>query len=195
MNSIDKKIFSAKTIAIIGNAEGLIDSSGEIDNFDLVFRLNNGYKLPLDGHRGTKTDFVCTSSIDCALSVKDMNIDFIWMTPKNRENIELFGEINYYPIELWRNLFDKIGSRPSTGIMAIDYVLSKNISAQIKLFGFNFYKTINFNGKGKGFRCPHDFEAEEKIIRDLASENRLEIIEVEKNTNRFYLLKKIFKLI
>jgi hypothetical protein len=156
----------ASSIAIVGNAVGNIDPFNEIDAFDCVVRLNGGFLIPQDGFRGTKTTVVCTSSIECLQRLKGTSIVKIWMTPKNRNIIDssLYGEVFYYPEEWWACLQNILNSRPSTGIMAIDYFVKKMRGRRIKIFGYNFYQSKNFNGRGKGFKCPHNFVRERELV-------------------------------
>ena len=52
------KWFESKSIAIIGNASYLFDSNygKQIDNFDVVVRINKGYLNLSNKHQGSKTD-------------------------------------------------------------------------------------------------------------------------------------------
>ena len=100
------------SIALIGNANGIIDPYSTIDNFDLVIRLNHGYLIPKDGSRGHRTDVVCTSSIDCLRDFtagSSISKLCVWMTPKGREEV-VKSELNnvyFYAIERWDQLFKK----------------------------------------------------------------------------------------
>jgi len=166
-------LINKKTIAIIGNANSLINSSfgEEIEKNDIVIRLNDG-KKPSNMSHGQRTDILAVSK----KITKDQLTNIcpkilIWMTPKiKRLSLEManYSEFILYDKKYVDRLADKLGSRPSTGVMVIDMVEKLNPRI-INLYGFDFFESKSMSGSREAKNVPHDFLNEKKYILKLIS--------------------------
>lgn len=184
-----------RKIAVIGNASGKIAHHGVIDNYDVVVRINHGFVLPVfKTSRGSKTDIVVTSSDDFLDKALTCGYKVVWLTTKNRDQVsKKWGEeIDFFSKVWWDDLFQRIGARPSSGIMAIEYLIkNKSKMDSIDLYGFSFYKTPSWYGGHQGVNCPHDFSREEYIIRGYEEKGLLSISPMLSDTERVILSPKL----
>lgn len=175
------------TIALVGNATSLRETSygPGIDQTDCVIRINQGAFVPLTAEAtGVRTDVLFMTLTGYAW-------DKVWMygrgrrkaktvvamSPKNRTilGIELSRLIPAYPLDWHRELAQTLGSRPSTGAMAVDLLLRTAKSPRhIHLYGFDFWSTpTTYTGISKP--SPHDPEAEERYIRSQLPEANIHL--------------------
>lgn len=165
-----------KSVALVGNAKSLSNSEfgTEIDSHDVVIRLNRGPIIFARSH-GTRTDIVATSMPVSSGLLDNRNVKrVLWMTPKRGyAPLWAFKRQNtfFYPKSAFATLCSKLGSRPSTGIMTIDFLLSTDIS-KLKLFGFDGFKSLSLSGDRTEKDVIHDFVREEKYITNLKKEER-----------------------
>ena len=75
-----------------------------------------------------------------------------------------------YPVSRWRLSAQSVqGARPSTGFMIVELLHSAGGYAELKLFGFDFFKSGSLS-KHKGGSCiPHDFQKEQEAVTRLFS--------------------------
>jgi len=157
------KLIKNKDIAIVGNAKSVFNKKRDIDNHDVVIRLNRGF--PKVGI-GNRTDILGLSSVLTQKEIKRYNPKAIlWCTPKHELMTDYLKKVAYiFPKSSWVNLESRINARPSTGLMMIYYVLSSCKS--ITLYGFDFWNSntwySNENRPG-----PHNPKSEEQFIRQL----------------------------
>lgn len=169
-NARMRGLLAGKRVAIVGNARSLLDKGqgGEIDSYDLVIRLNKGFVR--DGTaQGTRTDMV---GLTPELSEAEVEAQFapdhlLMLIPKMRHYL-IFSETGvrktlFYPFLWWLRDRNLIGRRPSSGFMAISWVLKLGTAQEVALFGFDFGKTPTFYNPD-GYRTPHDFAREGEII-------------------------------
>lgn len=163
----------------MGNAVSLRASNAgvEIDSHDCVIRINQGAFVPLTAEStGRRTDALF-------MTLPGYAWDKAWMygrgrlkasmvvamSPKGRTffGVDLATLIPVYPASWHRELSDTLGSRPSTGAMAID-LLAKTVDSigSVHLFGFDFWSTpTTYTGTSKP--APHDPRAEENWARSV----------------------------
>jgi len=160
-----KELVLGKTVAIVGNAQSLSDSShgSAIDEHDLVIRFNRSPILSptISGRR--------TSIIASSMWVSSGLFDgracdlFMWMTPKRKafplwllnpkRQSFVFSSASY------KRLCKLVSLRPSTGLMTIDAVLECQ-PARVTLFGFDGFSSKSFSGDRGAENVSHDFEKE-----------------------------------
>lgn len=173
-----RSYFEGKTIAIIGNAESILNFNfgSEIDQHDIVIRINNcDIKDPKS--QGWKIDIWASSYPLSERIIEDIlkvNI-ILWMSPKlekmPRYSLKLLKKTFLYPYKDWKKLYKKIKARPTTGMMLVDFVTNRLNPLRISLYGFDFFKTKNINEEEIRKGTPHDFKREELIIRKIANDN------------------------
>ncbi len=163
-----------KTIAIIGNSESLLrERHGEaIDAFDAVIRINCGIPLGRRKALGSRTDIL---ALALALSQYDIEKCFhpefiMWMTPKREIMSPYLKEVAYiHDEQSWCELYDRVGSRPSTGCMMIDFIVRQTNYRAVGLFGFDFWKTKTWYIE-RSHIGPHVPHFEEQYISELSQQ-------------------------
>ena len=160
-----------KSIALVGNSTSLLTAPHNIDAHDVVIRMNRGIYVARESNRlGKKTDVLLCSVIKPEMKHLVREIRHVmWMSRERRHMLNsefsyYAGLIYLYPIEWWEELYVEIGSRPSCGAMGID-LLSRFIgSGEIKLYGFDFWRSpTTYTGSVRtGPHCP---AAEESFAR------------------------------
>ena len=162
---------SGKSISLVGNSESIFNdkTTGEsIDQYDIVCRFNLGRILDSDS-QGKRTDILFTSILD------PLGVDIIeelqpevivWVTPKTQPSyLEAYDNFYRCPVDNWKHLYKTIGARPSTGCMALNMLVKKFNCRDIKLFGFDFFKTNTFYNE-KNYQTPHT-GCEEDYIKNI----------------------------
>jgi len=139
-----------KNIALFGNGMSCIyHERPNIDSeHDVYIRINKGSPKRNEIHIGSKTDIVALSLNLDEEQIEDLygNVEkLIYCSPKNREflNDYLKNNCDFYPEQNWNVLNGILGSRPSTGIMMIDFLWCYSEFKELHLFGFDGWNTPN----------------------------------------------------
>ena len=164
-----KNHIKGKSVAIVGNAKSIFDAGHgkEIDTHDLVVRFNKGFVTKKEA-QGSRTDILLVA---CELNLDEKASYKAWFSINRSKNTKC-GDltISDRPRNALRAL---VGKQPTTGLMAIDLCLESGAS-QIDLYGFDFEKTPTFYNP-EGYITPHDYDAEEKIVRNFQKRGLLQI--------------------
>jgi hypothetical protein len=160
-----KELVLGKTVAIVGNAQSLSDSSygSAIDEHDLVIRINRSPILA-PSISGRRTSIIASSMWVSSGLFDGRNCQlFMWMTPKRKafplwllnpkRQVFVFSSTSY------RRLGRLVGSRPSTGLMTIEALLESQ-PAVVTLFGFDGFASKSLSGNRGAESVGHDFEKE-----------------------------------
>ncbi|THH36732.1 hypothetical protein E4Z66_07230 [Aliishimia ponticola] len=174
-------LIAGKRVAIVGNARSLFhkEQGSEIDGFDVIIRLNKGFVVDT-ASQGSRTDMVgLTPELSETEVIQKFDPDyFLMLIPKMRHYL-FFGADNvartlFYPFKWWLADRNLIGRRPSSGFMAISWLIRLEQAEEIALFGFDFGKTATYYNP-EGYKTPHDFDREGEIVRGWADEGLLDI--------------------
>ena len=153
----------------MGNAKSIFDAKHgkEIDAHDLVVRFNRGFVISKEA-QGSRTDILLVA---CELNLDEKASYKAWFSINRSKNTKC-GDltISDRPRNALRAL---VGKQPTTGLMAIDLCCESGAS-QIDLYGFDFEKTPTFYNP-EGYITPHDYDAEEKIVRRFQKRGLLRI--------------------
>jgi hypothetical protein len=103
----------------------------------------------------------------------------LMLIPKMR-HYRIFGRENvqntlFYPFRWWLADRNLIGRRPSSGFMAISWLVRLGVAREIVLYGFDFGQTPTYYNP-VGYKTPHNFAREGQIIMGWQAEGRLRII-------------------
>jgi hypothetical protein len=60
------------------------------------------------------------------------------------------------PWKDWCELYLKVGSKPTTGLMAVNFLLKNVEFKNLTIYGFDFFKTPTWYNTQPGYRGPHD---------------------------------------
>lgn len=170
--------FKGRKIALIGNAKNVLNTLKIINTkFDIICRINAGFPQGKEKYIGSRTDVLFLSSPLSEKAIKRFGaIYIIWCTPK-REYMTEYIDRNSLKFGLikWSLLYSKLGNnRPSTGIMAFEYLLDKEFES-LTLIGFDFWQSPTWytNTIRPAHHSPKD---EERYIKDKIKEYKGKII-------------------
>ena len=167
------------SVALVGSAQSLRNSDygDEIDHHDWVIRLNQGVFAADDASStGLRTDFVFIT-LTGGGGVK--TAQFLWrtarkaaqtvviMSPKSRSifRVDMTKFFPSYPVTWHRDLHQRLGARPSTGAMAVDFLLRTMAdTSTLDVYGFDFFRTPDI-AHGRNRVVAHDPSIEEQYIR------------------------------
>lgn len=154
-----KEWFEHKSVAIVGNAASLFQKNfgKDIDDFDIICRINRGVIIKDSICQGTRTDiwaYGTTNPIDDILKeFKSSTIKTLHLSPHKRtkkirlENYKKKIEISepltdyFVSIEIINDVYKKFGyNRLSSGLLLLNYVYLQNPKS-ITLYGFDWKKT------------------------------------------------------
>jgi len=169
--------FENKTVCLVGNSVKLFDNKNNgslIDSYDTVCRFNKGIsKLgdPCYGNRFDVLFYAHSNVVPMAWRTNPTQFGetyLIQTSIKGRQPERLFNKHKSYIVPI-TNLRDRLklikGQEPSTGMVAIDFVLSFN-PKKIVLFGFDWKKNPTFYAKPIDVE-PHNYQNEELYINSL----------------------------
>lgn len=167
-----------KSIAIVGNAESIFEKKRNIDEYDIVIRMNRGVELSLEQKSkiGSKCDIYCCSGAGLSTNATLEEPTFkMWMTTFFREKAP--KDFLFYPEEQWAKLQEQLwvklreqlgeGVRPSTGLMVVDFIHNNTNYKNIKLFGFDGWQTKTWYMNRRHIAQTHKPDAETRIIQEL----------------------------
>jgi hypothetical protein len=164
------EFFRGKNIALFGNAKNVLLTEKEIDiKYDIICRMNEGFPNGKEKYIGTRTDILFIStplSEDQILKYRASYL--IWCTPKY-EKMTNYIRVNalIYAKADWQILHDKLGHRPSTGMMAINILLNiSNLWTTLTLYGFDHWKTETWY-TNRIAPCHHNPEAEKQYLDEI----------------------------
>ena len=173
---------AGQSVAVVGNAKSLFaaELGAQIDRHDIIIRLNKGF-VQAPAVQGTRTDMV---GLTPELSEGEVSAHFaprhmLMLIPKMR-HYRIFGRENvkntlFYPFRWWLADRNLIGRRPSSGFMAISWLVRLGVAREIVLYGFDFGQTPTYYNP-VGYKTPHNFAREGQIIMGWQAEGRLRII-------------------
>ena len=173
---------AGQSVAVVGNAKSLFaaELGAQIDRHDIIIRLNKGF-VQVPAAQGTRTDMV---GLTPELTEGEVSAHFaprhmLMLIPKMR-HYRIFGRENvqntlFYPFRWWLADRNLIGRRPSSGFMAISWLVRLGVAREIVLYGFDFGQTPTYYNP-VGYKTPHNFAREGQIIMGWQAEGRLRII-------------------
>ena len=181
MNKDIKKLVKGKRVCLLGNAESILNTEKDIDDFDVVCRCNQGFPKGKEDFIGTKTDILFTSINIATKDFYEADPMFVvWCTTKHELISEEFkAEIDeYFTMRDWIALERELRARPSTGAMALYYLMKHTKYSHLTLYGFDFWKSKTWwQDRNESNPHPHSESAEEKYIKWLVDENEdMEIV-------------------
>jgi hypothetical protein len=163
-----KNILDNKKIALVGNSPILLKKKQNIDNFDVVIRINI---LPFKKHYkyvGKRCDIMMmTSGIE---KLVDKNYIKIFFSEKENYMTKYgHGKIYCCPAKYRKQIDKKVKGRPTTGLRSL-YLLTKIIkNPDITLFGFDHTPKSWYANEVNAHisHSKHNFLEEKKIFLSL----------------------------
>lgn len=139
-----KKFCKGKTICLIGNADSVLQKKKNIDSFDIVARMNRGTPAGKEEFIGSRTDILFLST---HMSGKNIHNSFnprhvVWMTVCHRlASSWVMKNAIQNPKEDWTTLYKKLSINPTTGLMALNFILKHIDFKTLVIYGFDFFAT------------------------------------------------------
>lgn len=162
--------FTDKVVGLVGNASLLFqkDYSAHIDANDTVCRINRG--IPISSTQGKKFNVLfCSGHGNLIYDLKKIIPDDVKIIYRHEIDTDIL-------VNLQRKLNCRTKKqKPSTGLLALVYILNENPKC-INLYGFDWKKTKTFYEeeyykKDNIIWNAHDFNKEEKLIKEYYSKN------------------------
>ena len=139
-----REFCKGKNICLLGNANSVLDKKKDIDSFDIVGRMNRGTPAGKEKFIGSRTDIFFLST---HMSGENIRRSFdprfaVWMTRCNRlASSWVLKSAIQNPMEDWDALHDKLNINPTTGMMALNFLLKHIDFKSLTIYGFDFFKT------------------------------------------------------
>jgi hypothetical protein len=167
------------SVALVGSAESLRYSNfgPEIDSYDHVIRINQGAFATLDARStGLRTDWVfltLTGGGTCdrlgfLFRARKVSRGVALMSPLRRRvaRVDLGMFLPHYADQWFSDLEKQLGARPSSGAMALDYLVkTMEDPTTLNLYGFDFFATPDI-AHGRNNVPNHNPDAERDYFFD-----------------------------
>ena len=162
-----------KKICLLGNANSILKKKKNVDSFDIIGRMNRGTPRGKESFIGSRTDILFLSTHMSGENIqRSFNPQFVvWMTVCNRlaSSWTLRNAIQNPP-EDWDALYEKLSINPTTGIMALNFILRHIDFKSLTIYGFDFFKTKTWYNTRVDSGQKHSGEKEKtlfmKMIKD-----------------------------
>ena len=178
---VPREMFRDKRVCLLGNAESILNREKDIDGYDVVCRCNRGFPWGKEKFLGTRTDVLFTSH---DISYKDFSMldpsYVVWCTPNQAKlSKEFKAEIDeYFSLDEWLNLERQLQARPSTGMMAITWLVTQTEFAHLSIYGFDFWKT-NTWWAPRTAPTPHKASSEKELVEWLIEDHERIVLHYE----------------
>lgn len=180
-----KTPWTSGTVALVGSAESLRYSrfGKDIDSYDHVIRINQGAFARLDAvSTGLRTDWVFLTltgggtfeRLGFLRRARKVSKGVALMSPLRRRvaRVDLGLFLPHYPDKWFTDLEKRLGSRPSSGAMALDYLVkTMDDPAALHLYGFDFFATPDI-AHGRNNIPHHNPDAERDYFFDTVDPTR-----------------------
>jgi len=169
-----------KNIVLLGNARSILTNEKDIDTFDIVCRINRGIPKGKEKAIGSRTDilFLATKMREEQIT---QNFDprfIVWTT--DSQGLALPYVMTYAtqnPPEDWRTLYHRVqpDALPSTGYVAINFLLKHINFKSLTIYGFDFFQTGTWYHNLLNQKW-HNGKKEEKLIKEMIKNKNIELI-------------------
>lgn len=174
-----RHLFENKEVCLVGNSIKLFDNKTTgslIDSYDTVCRFNKGILKLGDPSYGNRFDVLFYAQLATIPSkhrtdpTEFGDAYLIHTGRKGRHRIFNEDKSHFVSLNDWAKLRDNLRlvkkQDPSTGIVAIDFVLSLN-PKKVILFGFDWKKNPTFYNLHRD-KEPHNYSSEQLYISKLS---------------------------
>jgi len=159
-----------KRICLIGNANSVLNEKRSIDSFDIVCRMNRGTPCGKERFIGSRTDILFLSTHMSGENIQNsFNPRFVvWMTICHRlaSSWTLKNAIQN-PEEDWNSLYDKLSINPTTGMMALNFILKHIDFKELVIYGFDFFTTKTWYNTKVDSGLKHSGEKEKVLFMEM----------------------------
>ena len=163
-----------KTICLLGNADSVLQERRKIDSFDIVARMNRGTPKGKEEFIGRRTDILFLST---HMSGKNIQKAFspqhvVWMTVCHRlASPWVIENAIQNPKADWDVLHKKLAINPTTGIMALNFILRHLDFKSLIIYGFDFFATKTWYNSKIDSGQKHSGEKEKTLFMEMIRGN------------------------
>lgn len=138
-----QKYLKNKNICVLGNSGSILDNKKDIENFDVVCRMNRGVSTGKEAFIGKRTDILFLSTKLTHSMFNIFNPKYtVWMTESEKRVPNEIKKIAIQnPVSDWYELKKQLVKNPSTGCLAIYFLLKYIDFNTLTIYGFDGYKT------------------------------------------------------
>ncbi len=162
-----------KRICLIGNADSVLRKKRAIDSFDVIGRMNRGEPEGKEAHIGSRTDIHFLSTHMSEENIyKSFNPRFVvWMTVCHRLASDwTMRNAIQNPREDWHELHKKLKINPTTGMMALNFLLKHIEFKSLTIYGFDFFATKSWYNTEIDDGQKHSGEKEKTLFMEMIAE-------------------------
>lgn len=164
-----------KKICLLGNANSVLDKKRDIDSFDVVGRMNRGTPRGKEKFIGSRTDILFLST---HMSGENVQRSFnprlvVWMTVCNRlASSWVLKNAIQNPEKDWNALYDKLSINPTTGMMALNFILKHIDFKSLTIYGFDFFTTKTWYNTRIDSGQKHSGEKEKVLFMNMIKDRK-----------------------
>lgn len=141
-----------RRVAVIGNSQSLLRqrAGDDIDAHDVVVRINRAPVIEPSA-QGTRIDVLFVASKQMSADMVREFFDpklIVWASERRHfmPDYSSFEErLILYPLEWWEPLYRALDeTRPSTGLIALDFFSNHSECSSVSAYGFDFFESKTF---------------------------------------------------
>lgn len=169
-----QKFCKGKKMCILGNANSVLRKKRDIDSFDIVGRMNRGTPKGREAFIGSRTDILFLSTHMSGENIKGSfnPRHVVWMTICHRlASSWTLRHAIQSPMDDWSALYRKLRMNPTTGMMALNFVLKHLDFKSLDIYGFDFFKTKTWYNTKVDNGQKHSGEKEEVLFMKMIKGN------------------------
>jgi len=162
-----QKFCKDKRICLLGNADSVLREKRNIDSFDVVCRCNRGKPEGKEKFLGNRTDILFLSTHMSGGNFHgSFNPQFaVWMTVCHRlASAWTLKNAYQNPAKDWNYLYKILGINPTTGMMALYFILKHIDFKSLTIHGFDFFATPTWYNTAVDSGQKHSGEKEKVIF-------------------------------
>tara|TARA_R110000796_G_scaffold20964_2_gene61985 strand:+ start:6365 stop:7027 length:663 start_codon:yes stop_codon:yes gene_type:complete len=170
-----------KSIIIVGNSINLLRGNNHnlIDSYDIVVRINNGYKgrgTLFSNYIGTKTNILSIGIKSAAMATNIIGGNFVNYILSPIISSDKLNYTNTHQVarKTYNELKEVIGAKPSTGISTYNFFNKFIDYKRLDLIGFDFFVTSSMQRNQLGHIK----------VKDHIGSNELEFFNKTRNLNK-----------
>jgi len=165
-----------KRICLIGNADSVLRRERKIDSqHDIICRMNRGTPKGKERFIGERTDILFLST---GMSGENIKTNFdpkyvVWCTECIRlaQSWVLHNAIQN-PAKDWHWLHKRLGKNPSTGMMALYFMLQNIQFRKLTIYGFDFFATKSWYNTEIDSGQKHNGQKEKVLFGELVKDKK-----------------------
>lgn len=159
-----------KRICLLGNANSILDEKKDIDSFDIICRMNRGTPQGKEEFIGRRTDihFLSTNMSGAHIKLSFNPRFVVWMTVCNRlASPWTLRSAIQNPQKDWQELYEQLNINPTTGLLALSFILKRIDFESLTIYGFDFFATKTWYNTKIDSGQKHSGKKEKILIREM----------------------------